>query len=94
MIWSVRASLIPIELVSNADYDLVSFCLIPIPIELTLNADYGTSVIASMSLNFSFQAVYNNLQALDYMLMIVLEADSSDDSSVMNEEGKQNLLTW
>ena len=70
MIWSVTASLIPIELVSNADYDLVSFCLIPIPIELTLNADYGTSVIASLSLNFSFQAVYNNLQALDYMLMM------------------------
>ena len=72
----------------------VSVSLIPIPIELALNADYGTSVIASLSLNLSFQAVYNHLQALYYMLMIVLGVDSSGDSSVMNEEGKQNLLTW
>ena len=53
----------------------VSVSLIPIPIELTLNAAYDTSVIAILSLSLSFQAFYNQLEALDYMLMIVLGAE-------------------
>ena len=49
----------------------VSDSLIQIPIELTLSVDYDTSIIAILSLSLSFQAVYNQLEALDYMLMMI-----------------------